>query len=844
MNNNHSLFGHARTLSQIVFFGGLGGFLFGYDTGVISGALPFIREELGTGPWTEGMIVSLTSMGALVGAAFGGAASDRHGRKLMVFACDVLYFIGACVMAFAPDITALCLGRAVVGVAVGTSSVNIPMYLSELAPVRIRGSMTAVNTVMVDVGQLASYAVGAALASSGHWRFMLGLSALPAAVQCLGMLWMPESPAWLKKKGLWHQAEEIMRLTGMSDDGGVGVGLVGGGGGGRVGGMYGGIGRGGGGVGSSLLGGGANRRLFDGGGSVVARGGGGGEVGRVLAVGGGGDDDDDDDDDDEGDNGGGGGGKAPSFFGRSLRALSRAWSRSDIRPQLRLAMILQVLQQAVGINVVSYYSVTIIQAAGIADHAAAVHLALAVAAMSALGSIVGVAAMDGSGRRPLLLASLAGCAVALIILGGCFTDIEYGPSSPVSEVAQGTCAAATTCRDCLAVSCGFCAAGEAGQPGRCLVGSNAGPEGAVEVLAAAAAAAAAKKHKKHKSFIHHHHAKSPPPPISPPPSELIIPAADVPATATAAVAAAVAAATAPAGYPTARPQSLSLLSTAPPVSTTATTTATATTQALQPPISALLGQDLPQVNLNFSPPAVAVAAGDGGGALDGVIGTAAPPLATATSTSPPPVPATSAPPFPPPPRTRHRSHQNIITCDGNWQFHSCPSRFGLAALAAQMMYVLCFQAGVSPVPWVVAAEIFPADVRGAAAGLAATANWSANLLVSAVFPAVFKHLGGSVVFGALFCFATMAWLYAWIVLPETRGLSPAEVGAAMRGGGGGGGGEGGGARGGGASSTATSSSGGGGLIGAGVRGGSRWGGAGAGAGAAAVEVTRTVTSSF
>ena len=197
-----SLFRYSRTLTQITFFASLGGFLFGYDTGVITGALPLIRDELGTGPWTESMILSLTTLGGIVGAALGGPASDRFGRKLVVFACDLIYFAGACVMAFAPDITALCVGRAVIGVASGVSSLNIPIYLSELAPDRIRGSMVAVNTVMTDMGMLMSYAVGAALASSGHWRFMLGLSAVPATVQCLGVLLMPESPAWLQKKGL------------------------------------------------------------------------------------------------------------------------------------------------------------------------------------------------------------------------------------------------------------------------------------------------------------------------------------------------------------------------------------------------------------------------------------------------------------------------------------------------------------------------------------------------------------------------------------------------------------------------------------------------------------------
>ena len=114
-----SVFTHARALGKISLFGGLGGFLFGYDTGVISGALLFIREEFGTGPWTEGLIVGVTSLGALAGAVFGGTASDRHGRKRVVLFCDALYLIGAMIMSFSLDVFSLCVGRLVAGLAVG-----------------------------------------------------------------------------------------------------------------------------------------------------------------------------------------------------------------------------------------------------------------------------------------------------------------------------------------------------------------------------------------------------------------------------------------------------------------------------------------------------------------------------------------------------------------------------------------------------------------------------------------------------------------------------------------------------------------------------------------------------
>ena len=133
-------------------------------------------------------------LGALAGAAVRGTASDRHGRKRVVLFCDALYLIGAMIMSFSLDVFSLCVGRLVAGLAVGASSVNIPMYLSELAPRRVRGSMTSVNTVMIDVGQLVAYAVGAALAASGEWRIMLGLSAAPAARKPSGWCGCPSRP--------------------------------------------------------------------------------------------------------------------------------------------------------------------------------------------------------------------------------------------------------------------------------------------------------------------------------------------------------------------------------------------------------------------------------------------------------------------------------------------------------------------------------------------------------------------------------------------------------------------------------------------------------------------------
>lgn len=491
--------------------------------------------------------------------------------------------------------------------------------------------------------------------------------------------------------------------------------------GGRAGGArgYGGIGDR---VQDSPLLGGTSRRLFEGGD-------GGGDSSRQTRV--------DGEEDDEEDALGGGDGVS-AFLRRSFSALSRAMSHRDIRPQLRMAVILHVLQQAVGMKMVMKFGPAIVQAAGVAGSYHTYHLALAVACVSAIGSLLGVAMIDWKGRRFLMLASLAGCIVALVVLGGGFADVESGPSSPVSEMAQGSCAAAMTCRDCLAGGCGFCTAGGPGAPGRCMAGSAIGPEGGIRVLAAAAAEAKKKERHRHRSFIHHHHERFPPPPTFEPGTSALSP-------------------------PTPAPPLGEQAMPAPP----------------SPHLEALaevpgLGQGME--SFNGTGTGVEQVEDDVAGAI-GLL----PPL--------PALPPTPFPPSPPPPRARHRSHQNIVTCDGNWQYHACPSRLGLGLLAAQMLYVLCFQAGASSVPWVVAAEIFPMDVRGSALALAAAVNWAANFTVALVFPAVFKEAGGAVAFGALLLFALVGWVYTCVVMPETRSMSPAEVGAVMQAGSGGGGGE-------------------------------------------------------
>ncbi|XP_058774510.1 inositol transporter 1-like [Vicia villosa] len=179
----------------------IGGLLFGYDTGVISGALLYIRDDfpsVGQSHFLQETIVSMAVAGAILGAGIGGWINDQFGRKKATIIADVIFVIGAVVMAAAPDPYILILGRVFVGLGVGVASVTAPVYIAELSPSEIRGALVATNVLMITGGQFVSYLVNLAFTQvPGTWRWMLGVSGVPAVVQFFLMLLLPESPRWL-----------------------------------------------------------------------------------------------------------------------------------------------------------------------------------------------------------------------------------------------------------------------------------------------------------------------------------------------------------------------------------------------------------------------------------------------------------------------------------------------------------------------------------------------------------------------------------------------------------------------------------------------------------------------
>ncbi|KAE8816087.1 putative inositol transporter 2 [Hordeum vulgare] len=200
---------------RLAFSAGIGGLLFGYDTGVISGALLYIRDDFRSvdkNTWLQEMIVSMAVAGAIIGAAVGGWANDRFGRRTSILVADLLFFAGAVVMASATGPVQLVVGRVFVGLGVGMASMTAPLYISEASPARIRGALVSTNGFLITGGQFLSYLINLAFTKApGTWRWMLGVAGLPAVVQFVLMLFLPESPRWLYRKGRVEEAEAILR---------------------------------------------------------------------------------------------------------------------------------------------------------------------------------------------------------------------------------------------------------------------------------------------------------------------------------------------------------------------------------------------------------------------------------------------------------------------------------------------------------------------------------------------------------------------------------------------------------------------------------------------------------
>ncbi|MFD6415273.1 sugar porter family MFS transporter [Streptomyces sp. NPDC060194] len=188
----------------------LGGLLFGYDTGIISGALLHLRDDLHLTSRGQEIVVSVILLGAMAGALVSGRLAARYGRRAVVIGVAVVFAAGAAAAAVAAGVGTLIAARFVLGLAVGGASGMVPVYIAELAPAHVRGRLMVLFQLMVAIGQLVAYLCGWALADSGGWRTMFALAVIPAVALGVGMLFLPESPRWLVGNGRSGDARAVL----------------------------------------------------------------------------------------------------------------------------------------------------------------------------------------------------------------------------------------------------------------------------------------------------------------------------------------------------------------------------------------------------------------------------------------------------------------------------------------------------------------------------------------------------------------------------------------------------------------------------------------------------------
>ena len=314
----------------------VGGLLFGFDTAVIAGTIPFITKHFGLSATMLGLTVTSVLVGCVFGAAFAGTFSDRFGRKKVLLACAALFAVSAIGSAISRNLAELIIARFIGGLGVGAASMLSPMYIAEISPARIRGRLVSLNQLTIVIGILVAFFVGFWLKDipDTNWRWMFGSEALPAVLFLLFLLAVPESPRWLTKQQ--REDEALAILT-------------------RVGGQ--------------------NRAKAE----IV-------EIKDAIA--------------------------------HEENSISQLF-HPGMRVALTIGVVLAILQQITGINVVMYYAPKIFAAAGSTVNASLLQTVV-VGAANLIFTLVAIWVVDKFGRKALLLIGSAGMGICL---GGAF---HYG----------------------------------------------------------------------------------------------------------------------------------------------------------------------------------------------------------------------------------------------------------------------------------------------------------------------------------------------------------------------------------------------------------------------------------
>jgi sugar porter (SP) family MFS transporter len=197
----------------------IGGLLFGFDTGVISGALLFIKKEWALSPFGQEVVVGAVLVGAMVGAMFAGRLADALSRRLVIILSAAMFAAGTLITATAANAQWLIFGRVVIGLGIGVASCIVPLYLAEISPPQVRGALVSLNQLAITVGIVVSYGVDWGFAPAAHgWRYMFLAGIVPAVGLGAGMLFLPCTPRWLMSKGRDMQAQRVLeRMHGSRD---------------------------------------------------------------------------------------------------------------------------------------------------------------------------------------------------------------------------------------------------------------------------------------------------------------------------------------------------------------------------------------------------------------------------------------------------------------------------------------------------------------------------------------------------------------------------------------------------------------------------------------------------
>ncbi|MGK6325889.1 sugar porter family MFS transporter [Erwinia sp. DT-104] len=312
----------------------LSGLLFGLDIGVIAGALPFLAKDLHISNHEQEWVVSSMMFGAAIGALAAGWMSSKLGRKKSMLAGATLFIIGSLWSALSPDVESLIFSRVLLGLAVGVASYTAPLYLAEIAPERIRGSMISMYQLMLTTGIVVAYLSDTAFSYSGSWRWMLGVIAIPAVILFIGVLFLPNSPRWLASHGRFNEAQRVLdRLRNTSEQ--------------------------------------AKQELDD--------------------------------------------------IRESLKVKQHGWSlfrnNGNFRRAVWLGMLLQLMQQFTGMNVVMYYAPKIFGIAGFSSTGEQMWGTVIVGMVNVLATLIAIGLVDRWGRKPMLTTSFLVMAIGMGVLG-------------------------------------------------------------------------------------------------------------------------------------------------------------------------------------------------------------------------------------------------------------------------------------------------------------------------------------------------------------------------------------------------------------------------------------------